>query len=294
MLSNGIPAWSPSASESIGLLYRDLQPLEVYVEDSNSEPFYLELLNRMLSGGQSIKKVVPLHGRSHVLKSCSDYQGDFPAIFLIDGDLNMFFGEREKGYKNLFQLKAYCIENYLFCSDAARELIVEGSGLLRRQDALSAKEWNDHFKPVHSELKELFITFAAARKAKPDLKTVAHGAASVVTNSRRKGPQFDFEKVSNLRHSIVEECSKEVGRKEWEEIVKEVRLTVADLNSIDLVSGKDFLLPLMAFFIRSKVEGSMTNHSLMFKLAKYCSLQRLEDLKVALLSVLAGNVFISG
>jgi len=293
MSLDGIPAWSAAASESLGLLYRQLQPIEVYVEDSNSEAFYLELLNRMLAEGQKIKKVIPLHGRAHVLKSSADYQGDVPALFLIDGDLDILFGQREQGYTNLFQLKAYCIENYLFCSNAARELIVEGSGIIRRDEALSLQEWESHFEPMHPELKELFIVFAAARKAKSSLKTVANGVASIITNSRREGPRFDIDKLVALKSKISDECIQEVGREEWDAIIDGVRQFAKDLHSVDVVSGKDFLVPLLAFFVRSKVEGSMTTESFMFKLAKYCSLHRLEGLKSALRSVLAGATFTS-
>lgn len=293
MSQDGVPTWSASASESLGLLYRELQPVEVYVEDSNSEAFYLELLNRMLAEGQKIKKIIPLHGRAHVLKNSADYQGDSPALFLIDGDLDVLFGQREQGYTNLFQLKAYCIENYLFCCEAARELIVEGSGVVRREDALPLQEWEAYFEPMHPELKELFIIFAAARKAKSELKTVANGVASIITNSKGVGPRFDINKLIALKDKISDECIERVGQEEWASIVDVIRQFARDLNPVDVVSGKDFLIPLLTFFVRSKVEGSMTTESFMFKLAKYCSLQRLEDLNTALRSVMAGRTFTS-
>ncbi|MFJ6089447.1 DUF4435 domain-containing protein [Pseudomonas chlororaphis] len=294
MSLDGIPSWSAPASESIGLLYRELQPIEVYVEDSNSEAFYLELLNRMMVGGRQIKKIIPLHGRDHVLKSCSEYEGDSPALFLIDGDLNLLLAEREQGYTNLFQLSAYCIENYLFCCTAARELIVEGSGIIKREDALPDHEWENFFNPIYSELKNLFIVFAAARKAKPDLKTVAHGLSAIVTQySRGVGPAVDFNKIQTLKADIARECVEEVGQQEWDSLIREVTELSRGLSSMDVVSGKDFLLPLMTFLIRSKVNGSMTIPSLMFKLAKYCSLDRLERLKTALHMVLGGRSFVS-
>ncbi|SDU17735.1 DUF4435 domain-containing protein [Pseudomonas moraviensis] len=289
-----IPSWSATASESIGLLYRELQPIEVYVEDSNSEAFYLELLNRMMVDEQKIKKIIPLHGRDHVLKNCSEYDGGSPALFLIDGDLDLLLAEREQGYTNLFQLSAYCIENYLFCANAARELIVQGSGVIKREDALPEHEWTSFFDPVYLELKNLFVVFAAARKAKPDLKTVAHGLGAIVSqHSKTTGPVVDLDKIQILIENISSQCINEVGQQRWDQLIQEVNEFSETLDFTDVVSGKDFLIPLMTFLIRSKVTGSMTTASLMFKLAKYCSLDRLEDLKKALHLILSGSTFVS-
>lgn len=289
-----IPSWSASASESIGLLYRALQPIEVYVEDSNSEAFYLELLNRMMDDGQQIRKIIPLHGRVHVLKNSSEYDGVSPALFLIDGDLDLLLGERECGYTNLFQLNAYCIENYLFCCDAVRELIVQGSGILKRDEALPEDEWEDFLSPISLELKDLFIFFAAARKAKPDLKTVSNGLSSIISQrTRREGPMLDLEKVRSLKADLAIECIREVGQAHWDSLIEEITESSRGLSALDVVSGKDFLLPLLTFFMRSKTDGSMTLPSLMFRLAKYCSLRRLDRLRSALSSALSGRNFIS-
>jgi hypothetical protein len=289
-----LPSWSASASESIGLLYRELQPVEVYVEDSNSEAFYLELLNRMIAGDKKIRKVIPLHGRSHVLKVCTDYADTNPALFLVDGDLDILLGVRQKGYKNLFQLKKYCIENYLFCSAAARELIVEGSGVILRDNALPEQEWEDHFGPIQEIFKELFIIFATAREVKPDLKTVSHGLESLITQkTRAEGPTVDYEKVEILKNTIVETCIQEYGEAAWETALRLVREYSENLPPIDVISGKDYLLPLLTFFIRTKGCGGMSTPSLMFKLAKYCSLEQLEELSNALNDVLQGRNFLS-
>lgn len=290
---SSIPAWSSAATESIGLFYRKLQPIEVYVEDTNSEAFYFELLNRMITGDKKIRKVIPLHGRSHVLRHCESYQHKTPALFLIDGDLDLFFQKREKGKINLFQHKAYCIENYLFCVEAARELIVEASGTTLRKDALTEEEWDTFLIPV-KQFMQLFITFAAARSAYPELKTVSHGFASIITQKARKQPpEVDSKKIEMLDESITTKCIEKVGKEQWDIIRKGVEDNSKEIDPIDGVSGKDFLLPLLDHFIRKKGCGSTSTNSLMFKLAKHCSLNRLEDLKKALNDVISGSNFVS-
>jgi len=294
MESQDIPSWSMRATESIGLLYKELQPIEIYVEDSNSEAFYLELINRVIGEQGKILKVIPLHGRSHVINFCDSYNSKSPALFLIDGDLDLLYGKRERDKVNLYQLNAYCIENYLFCLMAATELVVEASGVVKREDAITPKEWGDFINPIEQELKRLFIVFAAARCVYPELKTVSHGISSIMTQRTRKaGPTLDTEKINTLAQSVAGSCIAKVGDEVWNDALGRVEEYSRNLASIDVVSGKDFLLPLLDHFMRSKGCGNVSSQSLLFKLAKYCSLDRLEGLSRALSIVMAGGQFVS-
>lgn len=232
MSSTSILSWSSAASKSIGLLYRELQPIEVYVEDSNSEAFYFELLNRMIEGENKIRKIIPLNGRKNVLDYCDDFDHSAPALFIIDGDLDLFLGLREEGKINLFQHRAYCIENYLICKDAAVELIVEASGTLLREQALTDLEWHEALASVDA-LKNLFITFAAARVAYPELKTVSHGHSSIITQqSRKKPPTVDFEKITILEESIKQACISQVGENKWQRIRSEVEVKSEEIDAV--------------------------------------------------------------
>lgn len=286
-------SWSSAASKSIGLLYRELQSIEVYVEDSNSEAFYFELLNRMIEGDKKIRKIIPLHGRKNVIDHCESFDHRTPALFIIDGDLDLFLNLRERGKTNLFQHKAYCIENYLICKDAAVELIVESSGTLLREDALTDVEWNSALSSIEA-LKSLFVTFAAAKVAYPELKTVSHGHMSVITQRvRKRPPEVDIQKVKDLEESIKQDCIGKVGEDQWVIIRKQVEINAERIHPIDGVSGKDFLLPILDHFVRSKGCGTTNTESLMFKLAKYCKLDRLSELRTSLLDVMGGKNFLS-
>ncbi len=289
-----IPSWSSPASESIGLFYRQLQPIEIYVEDSNSEAFYLELINRIIGKKGKIRKVFPLHGRSHVIRFCESYNHNYPALFLIDGDLDLISGVREVGKQNLHQLRAYCIENYLFCLSAVTELVVEASGRIERENAISAKEWAEFLVPIEVNLRELFVIFAAAKVCKPELKTVRHGLTSIITQrSRKSGATLDVDKINALILSIAQSCIADIGEERWRQIVTEIGELSKDLLAVDMVSGKNFLIPLLDLYLKSRGCGNTSSESLMFRLAKHCSLERLQDLKDSLYIVLRGGRFTS-
>lgn len=294
MSGMSILSWSSAASKSLGLLYRELQPIEVYVEDSNSEAFYFELLNRMIDGEKKIRKIIPLNGRKNVLDHCDDFDHRTPALFIIDGDLDLFLGLREEGKTNLFQHRAYCIENYLICKDAVVELIVEASGTILREHALTDSEWDSALDSIGA-LKNLFVTFAAARIANSELRTVSHGHSSIITQQgKKKPPTVDLAKIAALEGMIAQACVDKVGEDEWRRIRSKIEIDSAGVDALDGVSGKDFLLPILDHFIRSKGCGTTNTGSLMFKLAKYCKLDRLADLKRSLLEVMEGRSFISG
>lgn len=291
---DGVPVWPPSALESVGLLYRPLQDLEVYVEDKDSEVFYLELLGRLMPNGKKIKKVIPLNGRSNVVDFCNRYSDPSPALFLIDGDLDLILNVREVGLKNLFQLRSYCIENYLFCLTGSREIIVESSGKILPEKALPTEEWEAFFNNVSEPLRELFLVFAAARVLAPTLKTVSLGYASISTQKMRKrGLEPDLTKISSVSEAIKKQSLQFATEEVWDSTIEQLRETAKDIQTIDMVSGKDFLLPMLDMFIRSKGGNTVSTESLMFRLARHCSVNRLEELGVALRAVLDGDVIFS-
>lgn len=290
----GVPVWPPSALESVGLLYRPLQDLEVYVEDKDSEVFYLELLGRLIPSGKKIKKIIPLNGRGNVVDLCKRYNDPSPALFLIDGDLDLTLKVREVGLKNLFQLKSYCIENYLFCLAGSREIIVETSGKVLPEKALTAEEWESFFNYVNEPLRELFLVFAAARVLAPTLKTVSLGYSSISTQKvRKRGPEPDLAKISSVIEAIKVQSLQFTNEEIWLSTIEQIRENAKDIQTIDMVSGKDFLLPMLDMFIRSKGGSTASTESLMFRLARHCSINRLEELGAALQSVLDGDVIFS-
>ncbi|MGY2221369.1 DUF4435 domain-containing protein [Pseudomonas gingeri] len=293
-MNGGVPVWPPSALESVGLLYRPLQDLEVYVEDKDSEVFYFELLGRLIPGGKKIKKIIPLNGRGNVLDLCRRYNDSSPALFLIDGDLDLILNIREVGLKNLFQLKSYCIENYLFCMIGSREIIVETSGKILPEKALTVEEWGAFFNYVSEPLRELFIVFAAARVLAPTLKTVSLGYSSISTQrARKKGPEPDLAKISEVIDSIRLQSLQFTDEGTWRSTIERIRENSRDIQTVDMVSGKDFLLPMLDMYIRSKGGSTVSTESLMFRLARHCSIDRLEELGVALRSVLNGETIFS-
>jgi len=285
MADADLPRFPDRALMSRAVLYRPLQDIEIYVEDEDSEVFYTELVTRLVGSEVRLNKVFALRGKQRVLEECRGYTGTASAIFIIDGDLDWVAGIPSPQIEKLFVHQAYCIENYLFCETAMVEVIVENHGRLSRDKARRKLDWSKIRLACQEPLTELFIEFAVAHLKKPDLATVSRGVGGLCTQQRRKSPpDLDRLKVSSLCASIREAVIQTVGPKNYQDIRDEVARRVFGMaDPFDAVSGKTYLIPLQIFTLKRFSSQNITRSSLVFRLAKYCLLDRLGSLKNAIL-----------
>ena len=113
---NTVFRWPKRARAAIRKLFEPLQPIDVYVEDTNDEVFYRALLNRVLDGRVHIARVFGLGGRQAVVEAAANHDHfERRALFIVDGDLEWVRGLPAPKIPYLHRHEAYCIENLLFC-----------------------------------------------------------------------------------------------------------------------------------------------------------------------------------
>ncbi|GAA5214660.1 DUF4435 domain-containing protein [Corallincola platygyrae] len=294
MSNSALPVWPIDALESIGLLYRDLQDIEVYVEDEDSEAIYRELLSRASNNSVKIHKLFCLDGRHNVVTMCEKYDDESPALFIIDGDLDLVLGEKEKSIPRLFQHNLYCMENYLFCKDAAIELLIESSGKILTDAAATLIDWDAFINSIKSDLENLFITFGTSRKLTPSEKTVAHSFYSICKKGEKKSqPRICSMKVDKLITDIESKIIKEFDVETLESVKTPIKERVfTSTNSLSYVSGKDFLIPALYFHLKDKgLTPSITMDSFKFRLARHCEKSPLEALANAMQITAKGEIY---
>ena len=108
---------------------------------------------------------------------------------------------------------------------------------------------------------------------------------AVCTQQGRKSPpDLDRLKVSSLCARIREAVIQAVGPKNYQDTRDEVARRVSGIaDPFDAISGKAYLIPLQIFILKRFSSQNITRQSLVFRLAKYCRLERLESLKNAIL-----------
>ena len=275
------PQFPERALQSKAVLYRPLQDIDVFVEDESCEVFYAELLNRLVGDTIKIETVIPLRGRKNVVQKAESYSGSRLALFLIDGDLPWVAGLPLPSYPHLYIHPCYCIENYLFCEKAMIEIIVENRGDLTTDTARELLDWDSLSKQLKGHLVPLFVEFAVAFRLCPEIETVSRGIGCVLSRAQKGIPQaIDSKKVNTITTKIQKEILKKVTKTDYERVKSEVKNHVSTIeDSVDIVSGKDFLLPVINIEVNRLGRHNIKRKSFIFRLARHCSLERLEALR---------------
>ncbi|ASK78757.1 hypothetical protein CF386_06990 [Paraphotobacterium marinum] len=291
-----IPKRSDAANQSVGLFYRDLQDIEIYVEDVNAEAIYTELLTRATGGRVKIKKVISLAGRENVVEMCQQYKEEFPALFIIDGDLDLLLDEREGPFARLFQHRLYCLENYLFCQNASAELLRDSSGRLLKHKAVDLLEWDNFTANITPTLLELFKVYAVSWKALEEdrIKTVSRRYHTMCTQQRNPS-RWDLcsTKVQIVIDEIKDRVLNVITQERYQEIYDSVSGTIASLASpLCAISGKDYLLKALREYLELKGAKYSCDDGFKFKLARYCDIEPLAELSNAIIyTVNEGSYF---
>lgn len=290
MITNkNIPPYFPErALPSKAVLYQPLQDIDIYVEDEGSEVFYTELLSRLTENKARIATVIPLRGRENVIKRCTKYSEPRPALFLIDGDLHWLAGLTLPSSKYLYIHPCYCVENYLFCEKAMIQVVAENNGMLKEDEVARKLNWTNLRTTLEQHLVPLFVEFAVAFALCSDIKTVAHGIGSVLRDARKgTPPEMDTNKVEAVRREVMAEVICRAGQETYEKthlvIEKQIKVLTHPLDS---VSGKHFLIPIQMFEAGRIGGQKMTRKSFVFRLARHCSLGKLDALKRKILEIL--------
>ncbi|HCE1966456.1 TPA: DUF4435 domain-containing protein [Vibrio parahaemolyticus] len=263
---------------SIGVLYRQLQDVEIYVEDKDSEVFYMQLFSRLLEGTAKIKKIIPLNGRKNVIAGASTHKDNSPKVYIVDGDLywnaNLFNNELTRLYVHNF----YCIENALFCVNAAAKIVQETLGNVTITQAKEILNWDEWLEEITPHLVRLFTLFSTAFKLNPQIQTTSRGFTSIITSGKNKLPYLDAEKVEIQYGEVLDSLREDFSDKEIEEEIESV-MAFAEEHGLNIVSGKDFLIPLMCFKIKEACGVSLSVNSRNFRLASHCDLDKLIPLR---------------
>ena len=126
----------------------------------------------------------------------------------------------------------------------------------------------------------LFVEFAVAHALNTGIQTVSRGYSAVISNVRGSQPKIDESKImatiSEIRNSILTKHTEEEYASARDRISSRVE-TLDD--KLRIVSGKDFILPMQNFEAYRVASQRMTTKSLMLRLAKYCDLTQLADIR---------------
>ncbi|MES2859474.1 MAG: DUF4435 domain-containing protein [Pseudomonadota bacterium] len=272
--------WPVEAGRAIARLFSPLQDIDIFIEDQGDEVFYSHLFSVASSPPQRICRVVALGGRGEVEAACRTYAGARKALFLIDGDLAWVRGDPAPNIDRLYRLQCYCIENAIIIQRAVEALVSEDC-ICAGQDAEQRLQFNDWKREVDG-LVDLFVRYAVLNALAPEIPTV-HRIPIGNLLVAGQPPSLCPTKLSAAIAVAETEIVGQVGTAQALEEIGRVEGRVSLLSErLAIVSGKDFLLPLLLFRVKGVIGMPIRKDVMRFRLAKQCQREDLGELIAAL------------
>lgn len=295
-----LPIWSDDSLKSRGLFYRDVQDINIYVEDENSEIFYDVVFKTLINSDIKIKKIIPLNGRDNVIEFSRNYTDSKPALFIIDGDLYLARGERIKDIERLYEHDRYCIENFLFSLDGLVEIIFETVAKKTKEEIINEINWQSINENIEESLIDLFIEFAIINKIDYKIKTVKIGVDDLFVSKSIKDYLISKQKVDDLIKQKRLELILRNGLN-YNKISKDYNTIKASIlenlegfeNKLCIISGKHFLMGILFRILKKHAVINPTMDSFKLRLAKYYNKESLSSLKKAIEDTAKGMIYVN-
>jgi hypothetical protein len=285
--------YGSNALKAMSKLFSYRNDVDIYTEDKVADKeFYKTLFKNLFGDSLIINDVTPLGCKANVL---NEYDNQDPKslrkkYFIVDGDLDLIVGANRKNEKNLIILDSYCIENYLVDEEGIINLIYFSNGE-KSKEQHKVKLNFDKWLGYNSEcLIDLFLNFAILKKhgGGPRLKS-----AGVFLIKKGKETILDKPKILDYSEEVKNHVITQLESNGYSN-ADAIRLhnddyqklngkwSVCNDSLLQIVSGKNYLLPLLQFRINHCIDGGKSlfpKKSLKLYLADNSNLDRLDFLK---------------
>jgi hypothetical protein len=267
---------------ALGHLHSSLNDIEIFVEDTANRNIWRNILKKFLPEGIAFSDPIPLGGRPRVLEECQLDQSDDgrKRLYIIDADLDILKGIPEPNLKHLYQLRAYCIENYLLQEDALVKVAQVLDTNLSEQDARNQLDFSGWKYSNEQKYRNLFICYATVNSLDEQHQTVGFW----VGNLSQSRPLHDelcpvktATRVISLYRTIRQGFSKETVR----EVHMRISKNSQNIDYFTYVSGKDCLLKMLLVRLK-RLFGHMRDDQITVLLSDYISPDIDPDLRLKL------------
>lgn len=251
------------------LFYHEYNDIDIYIEDTEKiiKKVYIEILTKALNKKYKISNVFPLGGRAEVLTECENDQSDRERdrIYIIDGDLHLITEENNFNLKRLLVLDKYCIENYLIDENSIIEFLYEEDETKSREKLRIEFNMNDWIQK-NKLLVELFIVYALSKKYTPTEQTVAYKISKLISSDSGCIDNLKVQtRIDDVKKIIINKIGTNTFNEEFKHIERKYKTSE---NILDIVSGKDYLLPLIIFKMKRTTTFKHEKSKIKFRLAK--------------------------
>lgn len=281
--------YSPSVMQVVSFFYRHKTEVELFVEDKTSDKeFYRTLVSRLTDRKFEVFNLGP---RATVVEECLKYDPDKnpkKRLYCIDGDLNLISDENPKRIRNLYVHDRYCIENFLIDFDSVVDYCHTHCGGKEPKRIQQELGLSNFFKINSEKLIELFLHYSLSHKNKTGEACTSVSVFSLVKEERVSGGKkclvLDHDKVDSKIETHKNALESKIGNAKYLKQLSELKKKWKNSpdTAIQIVSGKDYLLPLICELFKKTGLSSYNKSALRLHLAKSCDVKSLARLKSAI------------
>ncbi|MBA6295857.1 DUF4435 domain-containing protein [Colwellia sp. MB02u-9] len=267
-----IPERSVQAKAAKSVFFEDINDIDIYIEDTafGYPKLFAVLFTRLLKEQYRVNKVFPLGGRKAVVDQHIEHSSPRPSLYIIDGDLFLLTGDTVDNQKGLYKFPYYCVENILCDHDALLKVMDEEEPVKSLDDLEGLFNYQEWLLNNEDKLFSLFIEYAISMTLNPQEQTVAFKVSDLVSSD--KGELHDNKltvRTEALKEMVIESTSLEVYESTRNEIL--ANFEISGLNKLDVISGKDYLFPLLKTRAKSLVKTKISDLNFKLRLAKICN-----------------------
>lgn len=269
-----IPERSDVAKSARSVFFEDVNDVDIYIEDTAAgySKLFSIIFSRVFEGKYRVKKVFPIGDRNSVIRQHGNHsRSERPSIYIIDGDLFILAGDIVESGPGLFKLPVYCIENLLCDHEAIVDVLDEEESVIARENIVEIFDYDDWVDNNCELLFQIFIEYSILFKLDSTVATVSFPVREFVTSEKGSlSSEKVYKRIEDLRlHSISV-----VGEAQYE-VIRNVMLSQfidEPGDKLRIVSGKDYLFPLLKMRAKSIVKTRISDINFKQRIAKRCGL----------------------
>ena len=276
-IQEGFPELTDSFLEGQDIFYNQFNQINFYIEDTDQEHMYFNILKRLFQNIQ-LNKIFPLNGKANVINHAVRNLGDHTKVHIVDLDFDEILNSKTK-LNNLFYLQKYSIENYFLTKNALLEIVREKNPKLKDWEIEALFDLNNFKNQSMVLLTELSCSFIVIQKFSLGKMYFGFNPPRDV-NLNCSPPSYNNHFISDY-FTEVETLLKEVDARltlnaQIRKLKKHFR-TVHD--SLKNIPG-EYLLKLFKYSLEKlRLSYQCSFESFCYKLSKECSISELEYLK---------------
>jgi hypothetical protein len=263
--------YSPNAARALAFLKRHYNDVDIFIEDMTCHNMALFVFRNILGPSIKLRSVNQLGGRTEIIKACAlDQANDGrKKLYIIDGDLDLLTGAPKPRLKHLYRLRAYCFENLVISDKAVLELASESDSNTPPYILATKIDHPKWISTTTNALLSLFVLYAVARKLCPSLITIGFNVHQMCDH-KRGGPILSGAKVRARMRALFREMLSSKTLLVLRAARRQVAVNAQQYSRADcLVSGKDYLCPLLRAHLKLKANFRGNVEDLKVRLARH-------------------------